>query len=388
MTGPEIADRPALGAYVYPWDVVGDPGFGERLLGIGADRAVVAAAYHTVRALTPKHPEHKVVTAAHSAVYYRPDPEVWRESMLQPAEADWAPESFSAAAAGLGSAGLKVFAWVVLAHNQRLGTLHPEVCVTNAYGDRYPWALCISAPAVRQYSAMLAAEIAGQPDVDGMELESCGWYGFDHLHAHDKTSGVTLPPAAKEVLSWCFCGACQAEYAAAGIDAAELRQAARGALDAGFAGEEETGHAYGFGAAVRAVRDRVADRYRAEVVGAVRRVAPELPVLLHTHPDRLRVGANPGAEPADLFEANLGAVLNCWGPLDDALALVSSVARQAPASAAIAASLLAVGGMGGRTADLAVDARALLAAGATEIRLYHAGLAGPTDLDALAENRI
>jgi hypothetical protein len=378
----------ALGAYVYPWDVVGDPGFTDRLRRIGADRAVLAAAYHTVRALTPLHPEHKVVTAGHSAVYYHPDPELWQDSKLRPAEASWAPDSFIAAAATLRGTGgdgpgLKVYAWVVLAHNQRLGTLHPEVCVTNAYGDRYPWALCICAPAVRQYSATLVAEIAARPNVDGMELESCGWYGFDHLHAHDKTSGVSLPPAEKEILSWCFCGACQSEYTAAGIDVANLRQAVRAALDAAFGRGPQVGLDDALGTVVRAVRARAADRYRVEVVDAIRRVNPQLPILLHTHPDPIRLGANPGADPAGLFGADLGAVLNCWGPLDDAVELVSSVAKRAPAGGVIAASLLGVRGMGGRTADLAEDGRALLAAGATELRLYHAGLAGPTDLDGL-----
>ena len=380
---------PGLGVYVYPWDVVGDPGFAARLRGLGVDRAILAAAYHTVRALTPRHPTHKVVTAAHSAVYYRPDPSAWQASPLRPAEAAWAPDSFTEAAASLrapgedGSPGLKVYAWVVLAHNQRLGTLHPAVAVTNAYGDRYPWALCISAPEVRQYSATLVAEIAGLPNIDGMELESCGWYGFDHLHAHDKTSGVSFPPAEKEILSWCFCGVCQGLYSAAGIDVAELRRAVCASLDAVFCQGPPAELDSALVDAVRAVRDQVADRYRAEVIGAVRSVAPNMPILLHLHPDRVRVGANPGAAPADLFGAGVGAVLNCWGSLEDAAALVASVAWEAPAGSAIAASLLGVRGMGGRVDALAADARALLAAGATELRVYHAGLAGPTDLDDL-----
>ena len=383
------AEGPRLGAYVYPWDVVGDPGFAARLRGLGVDRAILAAAYHTVRTLTPRHPTHKVVTAAHSAVYYRPDPSVWQASALRPAEATWAPDAFTEAAAALrapgedGSAGLKVYAWVVLAHNQRLGTLHPAASVINAYGDHYPWALCISAPEVRQYSTTLVAEIAGRPDIDGMELESCGWYGFDHLHAHDKTSGVAFPPEEKEILSWCFCAVCQSQYTAAGIDVAELRRAVCASLDAAFSQGPPVELDGALAEAVRTVRGQIADRYRAEVIDAVRRVAPDMPILLHTHPDPVRVGANPGAEPADLFGAGVGAVLNCWGPLEDAVVLVASVAWQAPAGSTIAASLLAVRGMGGRTGDLAADSRALLAAGATELRFYHAGLAGPTDLDDL-----
>src|SRR6202000_1309644 len=101
-------------------------------------------------------------------------------------------------------AGLKVYAWTILAHNQRLGTMHPEHAVTNAFGDPYAWALCINSRAVRKYCALLAAEVAAQPYIDGIELESCGWYGFDHLHAHDKTGGIGFHPGAEIPMKPCF----------------------------------------------------------------------------------------------------------------------------------------------------------------------------------------
>jgi hypothetical protein len=49
------------------------------------------------------------------------------------------------------------------------------------------------------------------------------------------------------------------------------------------------------------------------------------------------------------------------------------------------ASLLAVRGMGGRPAGLPAQAAEAKAAGAHGVRLYHAGLAGPADLDAVRE---
>jgi hypothetical protein len=71
----------------------------------------------------------------------------------------------------------------------------------NVYGDRHPWAPCIAQPAVRALVVELAAEAAARPGARGTELESCGWYGLAHLHAHDKIAGVGLGDAAQQLMS-------------------------------------------------------------------------------------------------------------------------------------------------------------------------------------------
>jgi hypothetical protein len=383
VSGPGVS---GLGVNLYPWDAAGDPACAERISGLGADRVALAAAYHTVRALSPRHPVRKVVTATHSAVYYRPDAERWRGALLRPAEADWAPRAFTEAASALRGAGLKVYAWTILAHNQRLGTLHPEHAVRNAFGDPYAWALCINSAEVRGYAATLAAEVAAQPDVDGIELESCGWYGFDHLHAHDKTVGVTFDAATKFLLDLCFCAACTASYAAAGISG--LRERVRSALEpvfAGTAGTAELGAE--LLAAVSAFRIEAATRFRSEVVGAVRAERPELPIIVHTSADPLAVGANPGAVPNGAF----GALLACGGARSEAaLDGLRRYARAATAADAeakthqpIAASVNIVAGMGCERSHLAEWIAELRDAGAEEFRLYHAGLAAAEDLAAV-----
>ncbi len=387
------------GVYLYPWDAAGDPGCAERIAGLGVDRVLLAAAYHTVRALTPSHPQRKVVTADHSAVYYQPDRARWSGREVQPAVATWAPGSFHEAAQALRGAGLKVYAWVVLTHNQRLGTIHPDISVVNAFGDRYPWALCAANPRVHEYAATLAAEVAALPEADGIELESCGWYGFEHLHAHDKTGSSALPPQARELLSLCFCPSCEQAYTDAGLAPQHLRDRVQSGLAPVFAGEAGAfDGAASDGAAfdgatvaaleadlrpVHAVRQAVAERFRAAVIGAVREVRPGIPVLLHTHPDPRRLGANPGADPAALFARSAGPVLQCWGSMEEGAQMVREVARQAPDGVPVVASLLAVSSMGGRADDLAKDAVTLREAGATELRFYHAGLASGSDLRAI-----
>ncbi|MBO8196509.1 hypothetical protein ITI46_33490, partial [Streptomyces oryzae] len=45
-------------AFLYPWDVAGDPQAPGRLAALGIQQVTLASAYHSTRALTPRHPRH------------------------------------------------------------------------------------------------------------------------------------------------------------------------------------------------------------------------------------------------------------------------------------------------------------------------------------------
>ncbi|MFF2216214.1 hypothetical protein [Streptomyces antibioticus] len=378
-------------AFVYPWDVVGDPAAPDRIAALGVEQVTLAAAYHSTRALTPRHPRHRVVTAEHAAVLYPPD-DRWRDRALRPYPAGgWAPgDAYGTAADALARAGLEVHSWVVLAHNSRLGAEHPDTSVVNAYGDRYPWAPCIAQPATRAYLVDLAAEAAVRPGAHGTELESLGWYGLQHLHAHDKTGGVALGEAGTYLMALCFCPACRTGYCEQGADPDELAVAVRDALeplwrgtarDEGWAGVEKLlGPARA--AATRAWRDGTARTLQESAVRAVRAAAPDgFQVLLHADPVTHHVGANPGVDPAHVLSVADGVVVPCAGgpgPL-------APFAAQGREGVVLAANLGVVSGMGGSPGTLGVDMARARGLGATEIRLYHAGLASDDDLDAVRE---
>jgi hypothetical protein len=381
-----------VSAYLYPWDVDDDPAAPDRIAGLGLDEVVLAAAYHAVRAVTPFHPRHRIVTRD-AAVYYRTDPARWRGAALRPAEAD--PRgSFERAAVRLRAAGPRVSAWAVLAHGCGAGAQNPACHVRNAYGDGYPWALCIGSPEVRDYVAALAAEVAALGDTGAVELEACGWYGFDHGSVHDKTGGSPADSEAVWLLSVCFCPACADAYRQAGADPEELRAAVRAALDralgwgsaAASPAPADAGALLPSGAAdvLLRVRAEVAERAARQVIAAVRAAAPGKQVLVHTHPDPRESGSNPGYDPAVLLGPGRadGIVLGCSDPAT-AGQLVARTAAAAPAGARIAAVLQAVSGLGGRPDTLGEQAEAVRAAGATELRLYHAGLASASDLEAI-----
>jgi hypothetical protein len=373
-------------AFVYPWDVNGDPEAGGRIAELGVQQATLASAYHSTRALTPRHPRHRIVTAEHAAVLYPTDTR-WQGRELRPyAAGDWAPgDAYGEAAAALADAGLEVHTWVVLAHNSRLGSDHPDTSVVNAYGDRYPWAPCIAQPATRAYLVDLAAEAAVRPGARGTELESLGWYGLTHLHAHDKTAGIGLGDAGQYLMSLCFCPTCRQGYGEQSADAEELASAVRAALepvwqgvpsDGGWAGVEKLlGDAHA--TATRAWRDDRARTLQDEAVAAVRAAAPDgFQVLLHADPVSYHVGANAGVDPGHILSVADGVVVPCAG----GTGLLTPFAEQARDGAVLAANFTVVSGMGGRPGALAADAARARGLGATELRLYHAGLASDGDL--------
>ncbi|MFD8828587.1 hypothetical protein ACFV1C_40435 [Streptomyces sp. NPDC059605] len=380
-------------AFLYPWDVVGDPDAAARIADLGVRQVTLAAAYHSTRALTPRHPARRIVTAEHAAVLYPPDEERWAGRELRPYPQSWVAgdDPYAQAARALTDAGLQVHTWVVLAHNSRLGAEHPGTSVVNAYGDRYPWAPCIARPEVRAYLIDLAAEAAVRDGAGGTELESCGWYGFAHLHAHDKTTGVGLGDAAQYLMSLCFCSACRTGYAGQGLDADALAAAVRRALEPCWAG---SGSAEAGWEAVRELlgadladatlrwRGTVARTLQEAAVAAVRAAAePGFQVLLHADPAPYRTGANTGVDPGHVLSVADGVVLPCTGADAAREAVLGPFAGR---EGVLAANFCVVTGMGGNPAALERDAEHAASLGANQLRLYHAGLASDPDLAAVA----
>lgn len=358
-------------AFLYPWDVVGDPAAAARLADLGLDQVTLASAYHSTRALTPRHPTRRIVTARHSAVYYPPGP--WRGQRLRPYEQGWldTADPFGEACSALLGAGLDVHSWVVLAHNSRLGEENPRCTVLNAYGEHYPWALCIAQPEVVEYGALLAAEAAVRPGASGVELESCGWYGLAHLHAHDKIGGVPLGPVGQLLMSLCFCPSCSAGYA----DAGAVRSAVLGALAPLWRGAPDPadlGAAIGtdLAGSVLAHRAAAAREFQLAAITAVRAAAgPRFRVLLHADPTPHHYGPNPGVEADWLLQHADGLVIPA--------ALLPGAAVDRRPSAVLAANLAIVARMGGGAPAFVPEA--------DELRFHHAGVASDADLAAVRQ---
>ncbi|MGI8880306.1 MAG: hypothetical protein ACR2KJ_07335 [Jatrophihabitans sp.] len=390
-----MVDCVPTGVYLYPWDIAGDELAADRVAAMGVDSVVLAAAYHAVRAVTPRHPRHRIVTAAEAAVYFPLDPLDWQGARVRPAEFPHDHDSFGSAVDAVRAAGPRVRAWVVLMHNATVGARHPDLVVRNAFGDRYPWALCPSHPEVVQYAVSVARSAACRPGVSGIELESCGWYGVGHGSSHDKVSGIPASGIDEVLMSLCFCTACAAAYGATGIDAVELRRRVTGGLAARFShdldtNEQGAGLAGVLGSAlaaqVVAVRSEVADSLRRQVVAGVREAtSPGFEVLLQADPRETATGANVGVDWAAAAADVDGLVLSCAGPIDTVAQRIRAARLSSAGRARTVASHQAVAGLAGTARELDDRVRATVRAGADEVVLYHAGLASASDLARMAE---
>lgn len=339
--------------YAYPWDT----DLPYRATDLGVDEVAVATSYHSTRAATPYTPGRSAVLARHSAVY-RPSTVTGR---LRPAAADWTPpDSAGTAIRALHDAGVRTAAWIVLAHNSLLGNRFPDVAVRNCFGEPYPWALCPSAAEVREYCAGVAADSVRDLPVDGVILESLGQLGAVHQHEHEKTEAA-WSPAATQLLSVCCCTHCRAAWghdAESIVDTVALRTAERIADPSLIT----TGLPADLAAQLLETRHRATDALRSTVLCAL---PAGLRITLHGNPDPWATGPLPGitaSTPGDID----ALVVPCWQHG------VPTVAA-APSTVDIGAYVTAVG-----PAPLPHGSVAALAgAGATELHLYHIGLAGP-----------
>ncbi|KAA9150931.1 hypothetical protein FPZ12_040015 [Amycolatopsis acidicola] len=341
-------------AYAYPWDVA-DPGFHERVAGLGVDEVAVAVSYHSARAATPWSDSRTSVLARYAALYRPLREERW--SRLKPGVPDWvaSPDSAGEAVASLDNAA----AWIVLTHNSRLGEQFPELTVRNCFGERYPWALCPSNEEVRDYAVTLTAESLAGLDVSSVILEACGQLGAVHQCQHEKTDAV-WSPAVAQLLSVCCCESCGLE---SGMDSL-LRDAVNTLM--------ATGGDNPIGAdvldAILATRHRSTDLLRRAVLEMI-----DVPVTLHGSVDPWETGALPGLTPTASAEAD-AVVLPCWQPGETSLDKVRTARDRYP-EATFGAYVTAVAA--NPVPDMKAYVSELARAGAKELHLYHVGLAGP-----------
>jgi hypothetical protein len=379
--------------YLYPWDILGDPHAAARVRSTGVDRVALAAAYHSVRAATPRHPDRRVVNARTAALYV-PVTNAWDDQALVPADAEeWtgSQDSFAAAAATLRDVGLPVDAWVVLTHSSAVGSLHQQLCVRNAFGETYGHALCPTQPAVRRYAATLVAQVLDRGHPDGLVLEAAGALGFSHQNQHEKTEGAEYSPWVQALLSLCFCGACRSAYEARGLSVDVLQHRVReevilhgddpqGTPEAAAAAEE-------FLPLLEVRWDSAAALLNA-CLDVIAESGTEPRISLHTSPDPWSTGP---FVPVDALRrsklwpriADVTTVVPCWGNAAQGAATVSALRAAAP-DARIGSYVLLLPPKAADAGPMSAEWAALLAAGTSELHLYHLGLASTRRLDAAA----
>lgn len=370
---------------LYPWDVIGDPAAAALVASSGVKRVSLPALYHAVRASTLRHPDHRIVETHSTALFTEYDYAFWRSRPLAPnAGSPWIGQknAFEAARDALRSEGLAVDAWTVLMHvdglqEQTGGGVH----LRNAIGDSYPWALCPRAPGVLEYAIDIVRAVAAT-GADGLMLEACGVYGFDHLSSHDKTAAAAFTETDKALLSLCFCPECRHDIRAADIDDAGLAAAVLASLghtspDAPAA--DGLHDALGDTAKrLATIRARTNTEFQNEIIGEARRQGFSR-VSIQSSADIWAAGFSAAvANPAIDVDV---AIVNCNGPEPEAVAQLTTMDN-----ALDGISLGAFYGLPARADRGRLERRFTLLAesGARELHLYHFGLASTPTLGETA----
>jgi hypothetical protein len=373
---------PRISAYLYPWDVLGDPELVVRLGSAGIGHVVVAAAYHSVLAATPQHPLHRFVVAETAALYRPVRPEIWAGRRLRPYGAPWSgcEDSFERAVEQLTAGGLGVSAWVVLTHNSALGRRHRDLTVRNCFGDSYEWALCPANEEVRNYAGLLAAEAVRELPLEGVSLEACGQLGAVHASHHDKTANA-YSPIANKILSVCCCEACGRAWSLKGLERPDvtgaLRQAFRTAMeDSSAATSPEDLLGEPLATELLATRQRHRDGLTEQVLNELTDSA-SLRTTLHAQANPWATGASPGL--TTTTPAQLDCVLTPLEPTSPRCADTIGALRALLPEGVAAAGYVNL--LGAEPAGFEAHADRLANAGADELHLYHFGVANKAQLE-------
>lgn len=207
--------------YSYAWDLA-EAGVGravDQFLQLGLDTVTYAGSYHAGKFLRPHGRTGKVYFPQDGTVYFHADHA--RYGAIKPV-ANYLLQECDTLRELTDDKRLAVNVWLVLLHNTLLGSAHPESAVTNAFGDKYIYNLCPSAPAARAYAVGLCKDVTESYDVSGISLETPGFLPYAHGYHHE--FALNTPNRWLDgMLGLCFCDHCVKGAAKAGIDAARLK---------------------------------------------------------------------------------------------------------------------------------------------------------------------
>jgi hypothetical protein len=207
--------------YAYAWDVAerGVADFVPEAKALGLNTVTFAGSYHAGKFIRPKGRSGKVYFPEDGTAYFRVDPA--RYGAIKPLENSLLRDRD--VLEELSTSELAVNAWMVLLHNTRLGSEHPGFTVENAFGDRYVYSLCPSAPEVREYAVALCADVTTSYPVVGLSLETPGFLPYQHGFHHEFAL-IKQNRWLDAQMGLCFCGHCLEGAGRKGIDAAGLKR--------------------------------------------------------------------------------------------------------------------------------------------------------------------
>ena len=150
---------------------------------LGLDTVTLAGAYHAGKFIRPKGKAGKVYFPEDGTVYFRPDPTRYGE--IKPlANSLLAERDVLARALPRARDGGERLDGAPAQHAGSAACI-PHATVENAFGDRYVYSLCPSAPEVREYAVALCKDVTDNYPVIGVSLETPGFLPYQHGYHHE-----------------------------------------------------------------------------------------------------------------------------------------------------------------------------------------------------------
>lgn len=211
--------------YAYLWDL---PGSGKvdiaslraELDELGVQGLTLAASYHAGKFISPRG-NGRVTFPEDGAVYFSPRSD--RYGLLKPLVSQVVDRRGDPFRDLAQDGRIPVDAWLVLNHNYRLGSAHPECTTQDLWGDHYPYSLCPSHPETQQYAHALCRDVAEQGLARALSIESPGFMVYAHGFHHEFQQ-VEMNFWIDAVLGLCFCPHCVAGLNRQSIDARGLQR--------------------------------------------------------------------------------------------------------------------------------------------------------------------
>ena len=207
--------------YTYAWDLA-EEGVSKavgQFEALGLDTVTIAGSYHAGKFLRPHGRAGKVYFPEDGTVYFKANPA--RYGAIKPV-ANSLLSTQDVLRELTSQSAMKTNVWLVLLHNTLLGSAHPDSAVSNAFGDRYIYNLCPSAPDARAYAIGLAQDVTETYPVGGLSMETPGFLPYAHGFHHE--FALNRPNRwLDSQLGLCFCPHCLKGAKAAGINAARLK---------------------------------------------------------------------------------------------------------------------------------------------------------------------
>jgi len=207
--------------YTYAWDLA-EEGVSKavgQFEALGLDTVTIAGSYHAGKFLRPHGRAGKVYFPEDGTVYFKANPA--RYGAIKPV-ANSLLSSQDVLRELTSQERMKTNVWLVLLHNTLLGSAHPDSAVSNAFGDRYIYNLCPSAPDARAYAIGLAQDVTETYPVSGLSMETPGFLPYAHGFHHE--FALNRPNRwLDSQLGLCFCPHCLKGAKTAGINAARLK---------------------------------------------------------------------------------------------------------------------------------------------------------------------